>query len=282
MKLLLIEDEDFIRDLYKRQLELAGMPTDAFGLGNDGLNSAHQTPTAYDLVLLDIMLPDTNGLQILKDLKQNNDTKHIPVILLTNLSQDMLIKEGFELGAEGYLVKAAYTPAQIVQEVKNILAKKQSQSAVPQEATPTSPPPIQPLPTSATTEPLSTPPSSPMTAPTFTPDVTAAPTPTPTNPMMPAEPATPVASPAMTSTDAPITPPILPGSESSAPNATPAAVTTDPMMPSAPAMPDPTITQTTPPSDPLASPTPSSSTTPTEPTNPASPTPSNDPNNTHS
>lgn len=126
MKLLLIEDEDFIRDLYKRQLELAGMPTDAFGLGNDGLNAAHQTPTAYDLVLLDIMLPDTNGLQILKDLKQNNATKQIPVILLTNLSQDMLIKEGFELGAEGYLVKAAYTPAQIVQEVKNILAKKPS------------------------------------------------------------------------------------------------------------------------------------------------------------
>jgi CheY-like chemotaxis protein len=124
MKLLLIEDEDFIRDLYKRQLELAGIPTDAFGMGNDGLNAAHQNPTAYDLVLLDIMLPDTNGLQILKDLKQNTPTKSIPVILLTNLSQDMLIKEGFELGAEGYLVKAAYTPAQIVQEVKNILAKK--------------------------------------------------------------------------------------------------------------------------------------------------------------
>ncbi len=146
MKILLIEDEDFIRDLYKRQLELAGMPTDAFGLGNDGLKAAHQNPTLYSLVLLDIMLPDTNGLQILKDLKQNNDTKPIPVILLTNLSQDMLIKEGFELGAEGYLVKAAYTPAQIVQEVKNILAKKAapaSNAGTPQ-AQPLNPSQVQP------------------------------------------------------------------------------------------------------------------------------------------
>jgi len=161
MKLLLIEDEDFIRDLYKRQLELAGIPTDAFGMGNDGLNAAHQNPTAYDLVLLDIMLPDTNGLQILKDLKQNTATKSIPVILLTNLSQDMLIKEGFELGAEGYLVKAAYTPAQIVQEVKNILAKKPSatttQSPNPAPVDPNSPVSPQAAPIAPASPPVPTP-----------------------------------------------------------------------------------------------------------------------------
>lgn len=212
MKLLLIEDEDFIRDLYKRQLELAGMPTDAFGLGNDGLNAAHQTPTAYDLVLLDIMLPDTNGLQILKDLKQNNATKQIPVILLTNLSQDMLIKEGFELGAEGYLVKAAYTPAQIVQEVKNILAKKQSQPVSPQSpqvpGTPVQPaaPAIQPAPPVSTTPPAPANPilaASPTTPTPSTQPTSTTPDPL-TAPAMPANPATP--DPMSTPTTTPATP----------------------------------------------------------------------------
>ncbi|MBI2593938.1 response regulator [Candidatus Daviesbacteria bacterium] len=125
MKVLLVEDEEFIRDLFKRQLDLSGFTTDAFGTGQDGL--AAISKNAYDLVLLDIMLPDINGLQILQTIRQNSATKNIVVVLLTNLGQDAVIKQGFELGADGYLVKAAYTPDQIVQEVKNIVAKKQSQ-----------------------------------------------------------------------------------------------------------------------------------------------------------
>lgn len=126
-KILLVEDEEYIRDLYKRQLELEGLSTDAFGVGQDGL--AAVSKNKYDLILLDIMLPDINGLQILQKLKQNEASKNIPVVLLTNLGQDAVIKQGFELGAEGYLVKTAYTPNQIVQEIKNILAKKEAQPA---------------------------------------------------------------------------------------------------------------------------------------------------------
>lgn len=125
MKVLLVEDEEFIRDLFKRQLDLSGFTTDAFGTGQDGLSAISKN--AYDLVLLDIMLPDINGLQILQNIRQNPATKNIVVVLLTNLGQDAVIKQGFELGADGYLVKAAYTPDQIVQEVKNIIAKKQAQ-----------------------------------------------------------------------------------------------------------------------------------------------------------
>lgn len=127
MKVLLVEDEEFIRDLFKRQLDLSGFTTDAFGTGKDGL--AAISKNAYDLVLLDIMLPDINGLQILQNIRQNPTTKNIVVVLLTNLGQDAVIKQGFELGADGYLVKAAYTPDQIVQELKNIIAKKETQRA---------------------------------------------------------------------------------------------------------------------------------------------------------
>lgn len=128
MKVLLVEDEEFIRDLFKRQLDLSGFTTDAFGTGQDGLNAISKN--GYDLVLLDIMLPDINGLQILQNIRQNEATKSVAVILLTNLGQDAVIKQGFELGADGYLVKAAYTPDQIVQEVKNIMAKKQTQNNI--------------------------------------------------------------------------------------------------------------------------------------------------------
>lgn len=126
-KVLLIEDEDYIRDLFKRQLDLAGFQTDAMPNGKEGLNALAQNN--YDLILLDIMLPDYNGLQILKEVKLSDKTKKIPVILLTNLGQDVVIKEGFQLGAEGYLIKSAYTPNQIVQEVKNFLAKHQTNVA---------------------------------------------------------------------------------------------------------------------------------------------------------
>jgi len=132
MKVLLVEDEEFIRDLFKRQLDLSGFTTDAFSNGQDGL--AAISKNAYDLVLLDIMLPDINGLQILQNIRSNPTTKGVAVVLLTNLGQDAVIKQGFELGADGYLVKAAYTPDQIVQEVKNIMQKKTAQTQAAQPA----------------------------------------------------------------------------------------------------------------------------------------------------
>src|SRR3989344_3620544 len=135
MRVLLVEDEEFIRDLFKRQLDLSGFTTDAFGTGQDGLAALGKN--GYDLVLLDIMLPDINGLQILQNIRQNPATKNIVVVLLTNLGQDAVIKQGFELGADGYLVKAAYTPDQIVQEVKNIMAKKNTQNQPAAQAAPT-------------------------------------------------------------------------------------------------------------------------------------------------
>lgn len=126
-RLIIIEDEEPIRELYKRQLTLAGMQTDGFANGKEGLEAISKTQ--YNLLLLDIMLPDMNGLEILKQIKTNPATKALPVLLLTNLGQDAVIKEGFQLGAEGYMIKAAYTPDQIVQEVKNILQRTQQTPA---------------------------------------------------------------------------------------------------------------------------------------------------------
>lgn len=123
-RILLIEDEDFIRDLYKRQLDAHGFATDVCANGKDGLAAIFRSP--YDLVLLDIMLPDINGLQILKELQQKN-VKNTPVVLLTNLGQESVIKEAFALGAREYISKASYTPDQLVKMVEGLLEKFQKE-----------------------------------------------------------------------------------------------------------------------------------------------------------
>src|SRR3990172_12362609 len=118
-KILLVEDEDFIRDLYVRQLTKAGLAVKSAVDGQSGLAMLKSEP--FDLLLLDIMLPGMNGLQVLREFKTQNPQSSMITILLTNLGQEAVIKEGFELGAQAYLIKASYTPDQVVNEVKNAL-----------------------------------------------------------------------------------------------------------------------------------------------------------------
>lgn len=123
-KILLVEDEDFIRELYGRQLTKAGFAVKTAADGQSGLNTLKTE--AFDLLLLDIMLPGMNGLQLLREFKTQNPTSPMITILLTNLGQEAVIKEGFELGAQAYLIKASYTPDQVVNEVRNALFGSQT------------------------------------------------------------------------------------------------------------------------------------------------------------
>lgn len=118
-KILLVEDEDFIRELYVRQLTKAGFSVKSAADGQSGFETLKSEP--FDLLLLDIMLPGMNGLQLLREFKTNYPNSPMITILLTNLGQEAVIKEGFELGAQAYLIKASYTPDQVVTEVKNAL-----------------------------------------------------------------------------------------------------------------------------------------------------------------
>lgn len=121
-KILIIEDEQFIADLYSRQLTKAGYMVKTSNDGNQGLQVL--SGEVFDLLLLDIMLPGLNGLEILKQWRAKNPNSQMPILLLTNLGQDTVIKEGFQLGAQGYLIKAAYTPDQVLAEVKKALEEK--------------------------------------------------------------------------------------------------------------------------------------------------------------
>jgi DNA-binding response OmpR family regulator len=117
--ILLVEDDEFIRELYKRQFEKAGFHIDAAMNGADGFALAREN--VYDLLLLDIMMPDMTGIDLLNKLRQEEKTKSTQVIFLTNLGQEKIMEEGKALGALGYLIKSDFTPDQLIEEVKKIV-----------------------------------------------------------------------------------------------------------------------------------------------------------------
>ncbi|OGY29297.1 MAG: hypothetical protein A3F35_01150 [Candidatus Woykebacteria bacterium RIFCSPHIGHO2_12_FULL_45_10] len=123
-KVLVVDDEESIREIYRRELQTRGYQVSSASDGEEGLLKAGED--APDIVLLDIMLPKMSGIDVLKALKENQLTKNIPVLLLTNLGEETIIKEGFELGADGYLLKVSYTPAQVVDEVSKFLSGESS------------------------------------------------------------------------------------------------------------------------------------------------------------
>jgi len=121
-KILIVEDDQFLREFYEELLQAEGYFVDVAADGEIGLSKVQSNE--YDLVLLDIMLPKKDGVQILKDLKlKPAKSSNVIVVILTNLGQDLIIKECFDLGAEGYLIKSALNPDQVLTEVKSYLQK---------------------------------------------------------------------------------------------------------------------------------------------------------------
>jgi len=126
-KILLIEDENHIREVYKEELELSGFVVAACPTGYQGLDLFYKED--FDLVLLDLVLPDINGLHILEKIKKDKVKKNVPVLIISNLDQDIIVRQGLQLGAEAYLEKLANTPDIIVGKVKAILEKVSSQKS---------------------------------------------------------------------------------------------------------------------------------------------------------
>lgn len=121
MRVLIVDDEEPIAKMYSESLKAAGIEPLVAGNGEEALKIA---PTEQpDVILLDIIMPKLNGLDALAILKRKDETKKIPVIILTNLPAECSEEKAKALGADGYLVKAETEPDEIIAAIKNLVTK---------------------------------------------------------------------------------------------------------------------------------------------------------------
>lgn len=115
-KVLLIEDDETLLEMYKIKFQEEGLEVIVSSNGAEAFSVAKKEKPS--IILLDIILPGMDGFAILENVKRDSDTKNIPVILLSNLGQDSDIEKGKKLGASDYLVKANFTPTQVLEKIK--------------------------------------------------------------------------------------------------------------------------------------------------------------------
>jgi CheY-like chemotaxis protein len=120
IKILIVEDDPLMSRMYQKIFKFEGYEVDFAGDGEEGIEKVRTgKPT---LILLDIMMPKMNGLQVLDKLKLDPETKGIPVIMLTNLAGSADAEAALTKGAVKYIIKSENEPKQVVNMVKEILA----------------------------------------------------------------------------------------------------------------------------------------------------------------
>ena len=126
--ILLVEDDSFISGMYQTKLTNLGWQVEVVEDGEAAWQRLQKDPLP-DLVLLDIVLPKKDGFEILEGLRQDERTKGLPIILLTNLGQKPDVERGVKLGADDYIIKAHYTPTEVVEKITNLLDKDKKKTA---------------------------------------------------------------------------------------------------------------------------------------------------------
>lgn len=121
-KILIVEDEISLLDSYAELVESAGYIALKASDGYQGLDILANNVGEIDLILLDLMMPGVDGLEVLKTVK-NNEEKYgtAPIVILTNMTSESIIKEGFALGASSYLVKTDLDYAGLMKELDKFL-----------------------------------------------------------------------------------------------------------------------------------------------------------------
>lgn len=118
--IFIVEDEEDIFELVRYNLVKDGFKTDGAFSGEEALNSIKKTMP--DLVILDLMLPGVDGLEVCKQIKNTQETKHIPVIMLTAKGEESDIVTGLEVGADDYVTKP-FSPKVLIARIKAALRK---------------------------------------------------------------------------------------------------------------------------------------------------------------
>lgn len=124
MRILLIEDDQFFQKFYSFKLREQQFTVD---VANDGIVGIQlMQANKPDLVLLDLIMPNKDGFEVLSDMKNNPSLSHIPVLVFSTLSQEQDIQKALQLGAIGYANKSFFDFDKLLAQIKNVLAQKQA------------------------------------------------------------------------------------------------------------------------------------------------------------
>jgi DNA-binding response OmpR family regulator len=118
-KILVVEDDKFLREMISRKLEKEGYDVYQAIDGEKGEEKIKEVKP--DIVLLDLILPGIDGFEVLERVKKDPEVAEIPIIILSNLGQKSEVERGLNLGAVDFLIKAHFTPAEIVRKIKEII-----------------------------------------------------------------------------------------------------------------------------------------------------------------
>ena len=122
-QILLVEDDPFLIDIYATKFKEEGFSVKVANDGEEGLRKLREgeNEEKFDLLVLDIVLPHVDGWEILKEIKASEKLKNLKIVILSNLGQKGEVEKGVKLGATKYLIKAHYTPSEVVAEIKQLL-----------------------------------------------------------------------------------------------------------------------------------------------------------------
>jgi DNA-binding response OmpR family regulator len=118
--ILIVDDEEDVLDLLQLVFETSGFEVRRAATGKSAVSSAYEKPP--DVVLLDVMMPEMDGWQVLRTLKADERTRHIPVVMLSARAERRDKMIGLQEGAEGYIAKP-FSPAEVVREVQSFLER---------------------------------------------------------------------------------------------------------------------------------------------------------------
>jgi len=121
-KILIVEDDPFLIDIYTTKLKDSGFSVEVAKEGESALRKL--TEEKFDLLLLDIVLPQIDGWEILGKIKNaphQYGGARLKIVILSNLGQKEEVEKGLKLGATKYLIKAHHTPSEVVEEIKEVL-----------------------------------------------------------------------------------------------------------------------------------------------------------------
>lgn len=120
-KILIIEDDQFLQKIYGNKLRAEGFEVSQAIEGNEGLRKINEEKP--NLIILDLILPGKNGFDILAEIKNNEETRGTPVIILSNLGQDKDVKRGLDMGAKDYLIKTDIKLSEVLAKVREFLLR---------------------------------------------------------------------------------------------------------------------------------------------------------------